>query len=172
MVLAVTAAMAQTTASETQTNKPTEIFSDSADFDLKTQGVIYRGHVRVTDPQMKLTCDTMTVRTAPEGGHIESIVAEGDVVVDIANQGQTNHATGNKLVYTYKVESSVTNDTAVLTGDPRMEEKDMWLTGDAITWDRTTRNIHVTNPHGLSKSGLIGGPAQPAVTPEKAPAGQ
>ena len=36
---------------------PTQIYSDnSADFDLNGHQAIYRGHVRVDDPEMKLTC--------------------------------------------------------------------------------------------------------------------
>ena len=170
--LVIATAKAQTGAAQSTTNKPTEIFSDSAVFDLKTRVVTYSGHVRVTDPQMKLTCDDMVVRTAEAGGHIESIVAEGNVVVDIVNpQGETNHATGKRLVYTYKVENSVTNDMAVLTGDPRMEQADSWLTGDSISWDRATGNIRVSNPHGVSKVNLIGGPGSSPTTNEPAATG-
>lgn len=169
--LVTATAGAQTAHSGATTNKPTEIFSDSADFSLKTQVVTYRGNVRVTDPQMKLSCDLMTVRTAGEGGHIESIVAEGNVVVDmVTQQGETRHATGKRLVYSYKVENSVTNDSAVLTGDPRMEQGESSMGGDAIIWDRATGNIRVTNPHGISRVNLMGGAGPAPATNAPAPA--
>ena len=71
----------------TVTNKPaterapTEIFSDTADFDLKNRIGVYRGNVRVTDPQMKLTCDTLTAQVSTNGGRPESIIASGNVQV-------------------------------------------------------------------------------------------
>jgi len=170
--LVVAVVTAQIDAPETSTKSPTEIFSDSADFNLKTQVVTYRGHVRVTDPQMKLTCNVMTARTATEGGHIESIVAEGDVVVDMVNQqGQTNHATGQRLVYSYKVENLVTNDQAVLTGDPRLQQADQpdsYMAAEAITWDRASGNISFKLPHVVSKTSLMGG-TQSSATTNKAP---
>ena len=169
--LLVAAVRAQTNAPDAAARTPTEIYSDTADFNTKTRVVIYRGHVRVDDSQMHLTCEVMTARTAEEGGHIENIVAEGNVIVDMVNQGQTNHATGRKLVYTYKVEYSVTNDMAVLTGDPRFEQGNSWMAADSISWERTTGNIFFTHPHGVSKNNLMGGAAPPPAATNPAPAG-
>ena len=76
------------------------ISSDSADFDLTGHEAIYRGHVRVDDPQMKLTCEQLIADVPQSGGHVNHIVAETNVVIDFMdNKGQTNHATGDKAVY-------------------------------------------------------------------------
>ena len=48
---------------------PTRIDSDnSADFDLNGHKAIYRGHVRVDDPEMKLTCAWLVADVPPAGG--------------------------------------------------------------------------------------------------------
>ena len=46
---------------------PTLISSASADFDLAGHEATYRGHVRVDDPQMKLTCEKL-IADVPAGG--------------------------------------------------------------------------------------------------------
>lgn len=125
---------------------PTEIFSDSANFDLKTRVAVYIGHVRVVDPQMKMTCSLMTARV-PESGKIDSIVAEQNVVIDaIDNEGKPIHATGDKAVYTYSVANSVTNETIELTGNPlpHVQKPGYDLTGVTITWDRVNNTFSAT----------------------------
>jgi lipopolysaccharide transport protein LptA len=127
----------------------TEIFSDSANFDLKSRVAIYIGHVRVVDPRMKMTCDVMTA-TVPTNGRPDSIVAEQHVVIDaIDNEGKPVHATGDKAVYTYRVVNLVTNETVVLTGNPlpRVQRGEDWLTGETITWDRANNNFSATRFH-------------------------
>ncbi len=135
----------------------TEIFSDSANFDLKSRVAVYIGHVRVVDPRMKMTCDLMTA-TVPVSGRPDSIVAEQNVVIDaVDNEGKPVHATGDKAVYTYRVinltnETGITrstNETVVLTGNPlpRVQRGNDWLTGDTITWDRANNNFSATHFH-------------------------
>lgn len=142
---------AQTNSSvPTATNKeqqPTQVFSDSVDIDLKAHVAVYRGHVRVDSPQMKMTCETMTATVPEAGGKIENIVAEQNVVVDMTDEkGQPSHAAGEKMVYTYKVTNSVTNELVELTGNPRLESAQGTLTGDLIVWDRINNKLRATNP--------------------------
>jgi lipopolysaccharide transport protein LptA len=125
----------------------TEIFSDSADFNLKSHQAVYIGHVRVVDPQMKLTCGTMTA-TGPQSGRITNIVAEQDVVIDaVDNEGKPVHATGDKAVYQYRVLGSVTNETVELTGSPRVEKPGYVATAEVITWDRMNNTFRLDHPH-------------------------
>jgi lipopolysaccharide transport protein LptA len=125
----------------------TEIFADTADFNLKTQLAVYTGHVRVEDPQMKLTCGVMTARV-PQSGRPDSIVAEQNVVIDaIDNEGKPVHATGDKAVYTYRVINSVTNETVELTGNPRVQKPGYEATADTITWDRSNNTFRLDRPH-------------------------
>ncbi len=143
----------------------TEIFSDSANFDLKSRVAVYIGHVRVVDPRMKMTCDLMTA-TVPVSGRPDSIVAEQNVVIDaVDNGGKPFHATGDKAVYTYRVVTNetvvppgnqrvvnlATNETVVLTGDPlpRVQRGNDWLTGETITWDRANNNFSASHFHTI-----------------------
>jgi len=151
---------AQTNPPLLQTNaamSETQIFSDSGDFDLNTHVAIYRGHVRVDDPKMRLTCELMTANVPEAGGQIDHIVAEHNVVIEALNEkGQTNRATADKAVYSYKVAGSVTNATVVLTGNPLVEDPQITLTGDPIVWDRINNRMHATNQKMVIHSNSAG----------------
>ena len=137
---------------------PTEIFSDTVDFDLKTHVAVYRGNVRVNDPEMKLWCELLTATAPVEGGRIEDIVAETNVVLIMTDEkGQTNRATGDKLVYTYKVSDGVTNELAVLTGNPMIEKPDLSIVGDTIEWDRGNNQLRVKNQKMIFRTEEAGG---------------
>lgn len=153
---------AQTNAavSETATNKakipaqpprgPTLIDSDSADFDMAGHKAVYRGNVRVNNPQMKLTCVLLTADLPQNGGRINHIVAETNVVIDFTDtKGQTSHATSEKAVYDYRVQNGMTNETVTLTGNPKPKVTDAQGTqeGDVITWDRANGGYQFVNPH-------------------------
>jgi lipopolysaccharide transport protein LptA len=139
---------------------PTRIDSDkSADFDLNGHQAIYRGHVRVNDPEMKLTCEQLTADVPEAGEHPNRIVAETNVVIDFTDtKGQTNHATGDKAVYIYKVENGVTNETVTLTGNPQMENAQGTQAGDVIIWDRASNKLHFDNPHMIFRQNLNSAP--------------
>jgi len=152
------AMMAQTNApSSSFAGVETYIDSDSGEFDLKTHVVVYRGNVRVNDPRLKLTCDLLTAQLPERGDRIERIVAETNVVIEMLDEnGQTNHGTGDKLVYTYKVENGATNEMASLTGNPpRIDTSDGWFTADMITWDLVSKKMHAegnfhSGPHATN----------------------
>jgi len=139
---------------------PKRIDSDSADFDLSGHQAIYRGHVRVDDPQMKLTCAQLTTDLPQAGERPNHIVAETNVVIDFTDdKGQTNHATGDKAVYIYNVQNGVTNETVTLTGNPQpqVENAQGTQTGDVIVWDRANNNTHIRisgNYHMISSQNL------------------
>ena len=156
MVHAQTDATAQSSPASVTTNSPdatrpprapTRIDSDnSADFDLNGHQAIYRGHVRVDDPQMKLTCAQLTTDLPQAGGRPNHIVAETNVVIDFTDdKGQTNHATSDKAVYLYNVQNGVTNETVTLTGNPQPQAENAQGTqaGDVIVWSRENTNSHV-----------------------------
>jgi lipopolysaccharide export system protein LptA len=139
---------------------PKLIHADSADFDLNGHQGIYRGHVRVDDPQMKLTCAQLTSDLPESGGRPTHIVAETNVVIDFTDdKGQTNHATSDKAVYLYNVQNGVTNETVTLTGNPQMENAQGTQAGDVIIWDRANNKIHFDNPHMILRQNLNGATA-------------
>ena len=134
---------------------PTLINSESADFDLNGHQGIYRRHVRVDDPQMKLTCERLVADVPPAGGRPNHIVAETNVVIDFTDEkGQTNHATSDRAVYVYSEQDGVTNDTVTLTGNPQMENAQGTQAGDVIIWDRANNKIHFDNPYMISRQNL------------------
>jgi lipopolysaccharide export system protein LptA len=132
---------------------PTQIYSDMGFFN--TNQAIYYGHVRVDDPQMKLTCAWL-VADLPQGGQrVNYIVAETNVVIDFTNdKGQTNHATSDKAVYNYNVQGAVTNETVTLTGNAKTENAQAILTGEPIIWNRVNGSLTATNEHTIFRQNL------------------
>jgi len=125
---------------------PTRIYSDNADFDMAGHKGVYHGHVRVEDPQMKLTCAQLTADLPPSGGRPNHIVAETNVVIDFTDEkGQTSHATSDKAIYFYEVRKGATNETVTLTGNAKVENAQGWLTGEPIIWNRAKDSITATN---------------------------
>ena len=149
--------------------QPTKIESDRVDFDLTARQAIYHGHVRVDDPEMKLNCEWLTADLPQEGGRINHIVAETNVVTDFTDEkGQTMHATGDKAVYVYEVQNGVTNETVTLTGNPVLENAQGKSTGDVIVWDRARNHLDITNPkivfHQNINGATVGTNSPPATT--------
>jgi lipopolysaccharide transport protein LptA len=136
--------------------RKTEIFSERGQFNMKDRLMIYIDNVRVLDPQMRLTCEIMTV-TLPESGRPDRIVAERNVVINgVDNKGQPIHATSDKAIYTYHVSlvtnddhtvNSVTNEVVSLTGNPRVQQGENWMTGNEITWNRQSGEFNIDHPH-------------------------
>ena len=138
---------------------PTEINSDTADVDLSASArqAVYRGHVVVVDPQMKLKCEQLVVYLPPSGERVNHIVAQTNVVIDFADQqGQMTHAVADLADYRYLVSNGVTNETVTLTGNPQVENSQGTLTGDPINWDRGNNRMTATNPHMKSKPAVEG----------------
>ena len=95
---------------------------------------------------MKLTCEQLVADLPPAGGRPNRIVAETNVVIDFTDtKGQTNHATGDKAVYTYQEQGGVTNVTVTLTGDPQPQVVNAQglQAGDVIIWNRENTNSHI-----------------------------
>jgi len=147
---------------------PTEIHSDSWDFDMTARQVVYHGHVRVDDPQMKLTCAQLTADSPESGGRVNHIVAETNVVIDFTDtKGQTNHATSDKAVYLYNVQNGVTNETVTFTGNAKIENAQGTLTGEPIFWDRVNNHLRADNQKMIFRQNLNGAPADTNSPPVK-----
>jgi len=132
----------QTAIARTQTL----IDSKSMIFNNTTRQVIYSGSVRVDDPQMKLTCEQLTADFPQAGGHPDRLVALTNVVMDsVDEKGQTNHATSDRAVYSYKVVNGVTNETVTLSGNAKVESAQGWMTGEPIIWDRVNNSMSAMN---------------------------
>jgi lipopolysaccharide export system protein LptA len=162
----------------TATNGPTVIQSDGGQFFLKSNVFVYRGNVRVDNPQMKLTCELLTVEAPKvDTGKFNRATAETNVVIDWTDDRGTNHATAEKAVYTYSLTNTAeapgehweTNAFVVLTGHPVVTNLQFAYRSDPIVWNRITDVITSTNyldtrinPDQTNKSGIF--PTEPAKT--------
>ncbi len=140
---------------------PTEIDSDTADFDLNIHQAIYRNHVVVVDPQVRMTCEWMLVDLPQGGEHLSHVVATTNVVVDFTNeQGEKYHVTSTKAVYDYKVVNTVTNETVTFTGNPIVETTNSTIYSEPMVWDRAANRFHFNEPKMISKDTGMNGAAQ------------
>lgn len=155
-------AMAQTatTLAGKTTNQFTRIEASSLEFDRDKGVALYKGNVRVQDPEMDLFCEEMLVRfgsptnrvsatnappskgsatNAPAkplmgiGGRIDSIIALRSVV--IVNKKDKSRATGQKAVY------NAQTDVIELTGNPVLETEQGTLLGEIIEMDRRNNRL-------------------------------
>ena len=163
----------------TATNGDTEILSDKGgEFYYKLKTYIYRGNVRVYNPQMKLTCELLTIES-PEmnEGKFNRATAETNVVIDWVDDNGTNHATADRAVYTYVLTNLATlpeqhwetNALVVLSGHPYVTNKIGTWEGDPITWDRirdviSTPAIQKSTIHPSTNSTGAFGPGAPPKT--------
>ena len=124
----------------------TEIYSDSGEVNLTNRIAIHTGHVRVIDPQMRMTCEVLTARLPSEGNKVDYILAETNVVIDaVDNDGKPVHAWGDKALYVYRIEGSVTNETIELSGHARLESDKGSVTGEPIIWDLINKKVTYRN---------------------------
>ena len=152
----------------TATNTPpTHVFSDGLIYAMKSGQAIYRNHVRIEDPKMKLRAGILTVQLPPEGSkvsHLGDSVAEENVIIDfISEKGDTNHAIGDKAVYKYQVTGNLTNEIMELSGHPRLDITNGWMTADIFSFDRLQDKIRgIGSYHFHSSANTQFGPAGPA----------
>ena len=152
-----------------KTNGPaiadTEIFCDNFEYNTKTHCLaVYRGNVRVNDPQMKLTSKILTANLPEKGGNPDHIVAETNVVIDFIQKDGQTHATGEKAIYDRKIVGGKTNELMELRGNPRVERTNGWMVADVILMDRGEGVIQgIGNHHTIIKKqagpGQAKGPA-------------
>lgn len=103
----------------------TVITSERLTFDYKKQYALFEENVVVTDPEMQLASDKLTVKFDESGG-ARTIKAEGRVTITQADK------TAQSQVATYDVESG----KIVLAGQPRVTRGRDTLEGDVITYWR------------------------------------
>ncbi len=129
----------------------TEITSHRARFESKSGSsndlAIYEGNVHVVDPKMKLAAELLTAElprdNSGQSNRVNSIIVETNVVIDFASDsGEQFHATGDRAVYTPKSADGTVHELLELTGSPRVELTNGWMTADRFVLDRTTGKLH------------------------------
>jgi len=125
------------------TNAFAEIFS--SEYLLTPAAALFRGHVRIEHPQIKETCEEMTMLSLPElgpGGRM--VIAEPSVVFDVTDdEGRQFHGTGDKAVFTHREITQLTNDVMELTGHPAVVEQSTNVVGrnSVIILDLTNHKL-------------------------------
>ena len=139
---------------------------DGFEYDLTSRSAAYKGAVVVTDPAMKLTCESLKVRFAAGttnqtsqpmvagnlGGRVELIEAEGKVIITNRDDGST--AVGDKAVYT------AINETVVLSGGRPtiISSNGSGLRADQVIFDRRSGKFRAHgNIESFFSQELIGG---------------
>ncbi len=98
-----------TNAPASQTNQFVEISSDTGT--LSGQSTVFQGNVHIQSPQFDLKSARLkTFASAPGEAKSQRAEAEGNVIADVLDNGETNHITTGKLLYTYEVKSGITNE--------------------------------------------------------------
>ncbi|HXR04751.1 MAG TPA: LptA/OstA family protein [Verrucomicrobiae bacterium] len=134
----------------------TLISADRGEFDMAGREVTYHSHVRVDDPEMKLTSEWLITDLPHPGEHVNHIVAETNVVIDfLDDRSQTNHATCDKTVYSYEVKDGITNESVTLSGHAKVANADFVMTGEPIVLNLTTRKINTENVMMTPRQSLI-----------------
>jgi len=139
-------------------------------FEYAPPTVVYRGNVRVLDPQMELMCEQLTVYFQTNNDRIEMIIAETNVLM-VQNE---TWAAGDRAVY------SATNDVVTLSGNVVLDTPQGYLIGSTIIYDRKLNKLFApgkvimgshpggglfgTNTFGLN---LPGAKAMESVVPEQ-----
>lgn len=132
------------------TNEFTEIFSE--EYLLTPAAALFRGRVRIEHPQMKETCEELTMLTPPElGKDGRMIIAEPAVVFDVVDdQGRNFHGTGEKTVYTRRLTTTVTNDILDLTGNPAVLEATNFVGRNKVfTLDLTSHKLMAPGKYNI-----------------------
>lgn len=125
--------MAQETVSGGKRAEVTVITSDKLTFDYEQRYALFEGNVVATDPQVKLTADTLTV-TFDADNQISELVASGKRVLII--QDDMNAESG-KAIYDMK------KGEFILTEKPRVWRGRDVLTGDKIIYMRDQNRLIV-----------------------------
>ena len=123
----------------------TIITSDSLQYDAEQRNAVFTGHVIVSDPQMTMRSDTLTVAFT-EDHQVATITAKGSVVI---TQGEIS-GTGGEAVY------HVTEGKIVLSSHPRVRRQRDELSGDIITFYRGTGRL-LCEPNAVLKLHAIPG---------------
>lgn len=165
------------------TNQNLLITAKSLFYDHAAGVAVYKGDVRVEDPEMIMNCGLMTVRLqlAAKPGTTNVVAATNNVA---AATGTTNAVAAAKpawefdsrkinsveaeqdvVIFLKKDKSKASGDKAVftsatakmeLTGSSYIETENGYLVGDVITWDRNANTLNATNPRTVLRSDLKG----------------
>ncbi|MEY2427616.1 MAG: hypothetical protein QOJ40_501 [Verrucomicrobiota bacterium] len=130
---------APTVHSQSASNQFAQIFAD--EYSLKPAAALFQGNVCVDHPQTKWTCEQMTVALGVGTDKTRRVVAERSVVFDLTDEKGHVRGKGQKVVYTYNITPTATNDLVELTGDPSLETTNGTFRNKIIILDRAHNKL-------------------------------
>lgn len=136
--------------SKAETNALARIYSE--EYLLAAEQALFRGGVRIEHPQMKWTCEELTLLSPPELGPTgRMLIAEPAVVFDVLDdQGRSFHGTGHRAVCTRRVTATMTNDLMVLTGSPAvLQATNLLGRNNIITLDLTSHKLTAPGKYSI-----------------------
>lgn len=116
----------------------------SQEYLLSGQTALFQGGVRIEHPQMKWTCEKLSMTSPPELGEDgRRMIAEPEVAFDMLDeQGTPFHGTGKKAVYTRRLAATLTNDLVELTGAPAtVATTNLVIRNDIIVLDVSSHKL-------------------------------
>jgi lipopolysaccharide export system protein LptA len=137
-----------------------KIFAEHGWFDLDSNVVDYAGNVHMSDPQLDMTSDLLTIRFTTNGA-VESILARRNVVLTTTNNGRATGATGLYYVTNGNEMMQLTTDAVWRNGDEEARANEFaydstrhLLTGIGhvrVEWpnEETIAQTRATNSTGL-----------------------
>ncbi len=140
---------------------PLEVRADTLEIAQAGERVVFHGQVRAVQPDVRLACDTLTIR-ANDRGNIQALTAEGRVVLTRAEW----RAEASKADYDHQAQ------TLTLTGAPRVHYRGNRLQGNRIVVHLTDGRVTVEQAKGqwrLDESTVepSGSPVTPAAASGK-----
>lgn len=115
------------------TNAPLEITSATFEMNLSNRTAVFRDRVRAHDPQFEMTGGTLTARFAGTNNALDAIEAERNVV--LTGAADASRVTADRAVYT------LTNDSAVLTGNLVFQQRGRSGRAERVTFHRRDRAL-------------------------------
>jgi lipopolysaccharide export system protein LptA len=142
-----------------QTNAPidlTDIHSDTGQFYPMKHQAVYSSHVRVDNPQLKLTGEWLVADLPYEGHPDRRILVTTNVVIDLEGEkDQKWHVTCEQALYDYQQQISGTNETITLTGNARAKSEQVTVTGEPLIYNLATKMFSGSNYETIFNSSAI-----------------
>jgi|GEM_PF-2175779 len=127
-----------------------QITAKSAEFNIKSNLVIFIGNVQIVAPRLNLTCERLEALISPTNKTVESMTATGTVtflIVDAQNKQIKGRA--GTLIYKSTALQNATNETIELLANPVLETDQGSLIADRIIFDRTSGQVNAENARML-----------------------
>jgi lipopolysaccharide export system protein LptA len=126
-------------------------FLSAQEYRVRRDGAWFAGKVRLEHPQMKWESEDISVRFATNGGPVEHMVAESNVLFELTDEsGQSVKGSAQKAVYSYSVLRNRTNDLVELTGDPVLVTTNGIFRSTVIYLDRARNKLLAPGNYSIS----------------------